>query len=539
MAWLLRQFRPGSLLWLIVHECRLWWRDLQAKWFLYIVGGLLTVATLLLAGVWLSMISAGELPPARIPSPPPPLALRIAGGVWVFLFIYAFIQSMQHSLTALFDRGDLDLLVSSPIPSKTVFASRLLSVAVEVFLGFLLLVLPATLLIIAAGAFQLLGIYPALVGLCLTTASLSMLLALGLVKLVGARRARTLAQVLTMAIAGAFFVSMQLLNLNARDSLSQPNGSAGLFEGAADGLSLSPESWLWFPVRTLFMDVPSVIATLVISGGLVWLTIETLNGQFIQGTQQSTTVSISRRSPALQTATRRRSSQAMAFNQGLTRVFLMKEWRVIKRSPYLISRTLISMVFLIPLMLLVVQDSSRLSGSPAGLDLGIVTGVALPSAGAFLTSSLAVICIAGEEAPDLLKSAPISGQRVRVLKLSAILIPVWSVLALFFVIVLMQGVNILPGLLLTLLATSCTALVRLWNAKPISLAAMMMRQRENAFNDTILIVLENALFFLWIVLGAQIHQGNEIAVLILLGIVLAIMAISYWRSRALGSSLGF
>lgn len=524
---LMALFQSGSLPWLMVHECRLWWRDLRAKWFLYIMGGLLAIVTLLLAGLWLLTAQLGEAPPVLLPNPPSPLALRIAGGFWMFLFIYAFIQAMQQSLTALFDRGDLDLLVSSPISSKTIFASRLLSVAVEVFLGFLLLIVPATVLAMTIGAFQLLGIYPALVGLCLTAASLSMLLSLGLVKLVGAKRARTVAQVLTMAIAGTFFVGIQLLNLNTRNTFTQ-DGGANLPNIASVNLPFAPESWLWFPVRAMFMDVPSVVATLVVSGGLAWMTIETLNRQFIEGTQQSTTVS--RRSPKSTP-----SSRAIAFNQGLSRIFLLKEWRVIQRSPYLISRTLISAVFLIPLMLLVIQDSSAQNG----FDLTTLAAVALPSAGAFLTSSLAVICIAGEEAPDLLKSAPIQGQRVRLLKLGAILIPVWSFLALFFGLLLLRGVNVVPGLMLTLLATCCTALVRLWNAKPISLSAMMMRQRENAFNDTILIILENVLFFLWIILGSQMSRGNAIATFILLIIVALIMGISYWRSHALGSSLGF
>lgn len=523
----MHQFRPGSLPWLMVHECRLWWRDLRAKWFLYIMGGLLAIVSLLLAGLWLLSAQVGGAPPITLPDPLPPLALRLAGGFWLFLFIYAFIQAMQQSLTALFDRGDLDLLVSSPISSKTIFASRLLSVAVEVFIGFLLLIVPLTILAMMIGTFRLLGIYPALIGLCLTTASLSMLLSLGLVKLVGAKRARTVAQVMTMAIAGVFFVGIQVLNLNTRDNLSQ-GGSLNLPGNAAADLPLSPESWLWFPVRAIFMDVPSILATLVISGGLAWLTIETLNRQFIAGTQQSTTAS--RRSPRS-----RPSDRAVNFNQGLSRVFLMKEWRVIKRSPYLISRTLISAVFLIPLMLLIVRDTSAQSG----FDLSTLAAVALPSAGAFLTSSLAVICIAGEEAPDLLKSSPIKGQRVRILKLGAILIPVWSLLALFFLILLARGVNILPGVMLTVLATCCTALVRLWNAKPISLSAMMMRQRENAFNDTILIIVENVLFFLWIILGSQISQGRAIATVVLLAVIAVIMSFSYWRSRALGSSLGF
>lgn len=517
------KIRQSSLFWLLRHELRLWWRELRAKWFLLIVAIALGLLMLLIVGLWITIIRLGEQPPLQIPIPLPLSMLQIAGSVWIFLFAYSFIQAMQQSLTALFDRGDLDLLISSPIAPKTIFASRLLSVAIEVFLGLLMLIIPMTLIILLIGTFRLLGIYPALIGICLTTASLSMLLTLWLVRWVGARRARTAAQILTMSLAGVFFVGVQLLNLRINTGSSP--GGMNVPDGAESLFQLRADSWLWFPVKTFFLDGPSVLLTLAISGGLAWLTVETLNRQFMSGTQQSLTVK--RRSPP--------SLRSTPFTQNLSRVFLFKEWRVIRRSPYLISRTLISAVFLIPLMVLVVRGDP----SQDSLDLSAIATIALPAAGAFLTSSLAVICIAGEEAPDLLKSAPVQGTKIRQLKLAAVLYPVWAILALFFGLLILRGVNGLPGLGLALLATTCTALVRLWNARPISLAGMMMRQRENAFSDTILGILESVLFFLWIALGSQVREGNAIAIVAILFTVAIIMAIAYWRSRVLGSSLVF
>ncbi|MEB3211495.1 MAG: hypothetical protein VKL39_09070, partial [Leptolyngbyaceae bacterium] len=150
-----------------------------------------------------------------------------------------------------------------------------------------------------------------------------------------------------------------------------------------------------------------------------------------------------------------------------------------------------------------------------------------------------VICIAGEEAPDLIKSSPVSGQQVRLLKVFAILLPVWGILALFFIALAARGIDVMAGIGLVILSTICTTLIRLWNARPISLSGMMMRRRENAFNDTILGILESLLFFVWVILGTQTNSGNWLVVGLILVFLAAVMAIAYWRSRALGSSLGF
>jgi ABC-2 type transport system permease protein len=325
-----------------------------------------------------------------------------------------------------------------------------------------------------------------------------------------------------MLIAAAFFVGIQLINLAVNTDIR--SGELILPENANLLGGIGAESWIWIPVKAMFFDVPSLGVLLLVSLGGAWFTVEILNRQFVESSQQVLTA---RRSPV--------TTAPSTFRQGMAPVFLTKEWRVILRSPYLLSRTLLSVVFLIPLMVWVLYGQSP----GGGLDIDSVATIALPTTGAFLTSSLAVICIAGEEAPDLIKSAPVNGQRVRVLKLLAILLPVWSVLAVFFVGLGLRGVEVGVGIGLMLLATICTALIRLWNARPISLSGMMMRRRENAFNDTILGILESLLFFVWIILGTQVRQGNGLIVAIILVFLAGVMAIAYWRSRALGSSLGF
>jgi ABC-2 type transport system permease protein len=521
---LLKWSPSGTLPWLLAYELQLWWRELKAKWFLLIVGILAAGGVLLLGLSWFVInVWGGGDALLSIPDPLPLMILQIGGGAWLFLLIYAFIQAMQQSLIALFDRGDLDLLVSSPIPPKLIFASRLLSVSIEVFVGFLSLIIPATLLFLLIGWFQLLALYPSLLSVCLLSTSGAMLLNLWLVRWIGVKRARTVSQILTMAIAASFFVGIQLINLSVSTSMQDP-AALDLPIQTAIAPWMGPDSWIWIPVRAMFADLPSLAMVLVVSGGVAWATVELLNRQFVESTQQ---VLSTKRSP--------RSVTQRPFRQGINVVALTKEWRIILRSPYLLSRMLLSLVFLIPLMVWVLYGQDPRSG----LDIQGIATVALPTSGAFLASSLGVICIAGEEAPDLIKSSPVSGQRVRLLKVLAILLPVWGLLAVFFMALMAQGVDVGLGIGLVILSTVCTTLIRLWNARPISLSGMMMRRRENAFNDTILGILESMLFFVWVILGTQANSGNWFVVGVILVFLAMIMAIAYWRSRALGSSLGF
>ncbi|MEO1522141.1 MAG: hypothetical protein AAFU78_15370 [Cyanobacteria bacterium J06633_2] len=516
---LLRWSPSGTLSWLLVHELRLWWRELKAKWFLLTMGLISGVAIFTIIVTWLLVGAIAGQMLSTIPDPLSLLVLQLGGGAWLFLFVYSFIQAMQQSLIALFDRGDLDLLVSSPLAPKLIFAGRLLSVALEVFIGFLTLIIPATLLFLLAGWLQLSALYPAVFSLCLLSTSSAMLLNLWLVRWIGVKRARAVSQIFTMAIAALFFVGIQLINLAVSTSVEEPDTLTVPVIGW-----LGADSWIWVPVRAMFGDVWSLLGMLALSGVVAWGTVELLNRQFVESTQQVLTT---KRSP--------RPIAQRPFRQGFTNVALMKEWLIILRSPYLLSRTVLSIVFLIPLMAWVLYGQDP----DSGFDISGIATVALPTSGAFLASSLGIVCISGEEAPDLIKASPVNGQRVRLLKVFSILLPVWGILAVFFIALLVQGIDITIGVGLVILSTVCTVLIRLWNARPVSLSGMMMRRRENAFNDTILGILESLLFFVWVVLGTQASSGNWFVVGVMLVGLAITMAIAYWRSRALGSSLGF
>ncbi|MBW4520938.1 MAG: hypothetical protein KME16_14700 [Scytolyngbya sp. HA4215-MV1] len=512
----------GTLPWLLGHELRLWWREMVSKPGKIVWSIVLSLLCTLIFGVfWFALSGIRASIPAGMFAD---VALWIAIAVWLIGFFYAFIEAMRQSVIVLFDRGDLDLLVASPVPSKVIFASRLLSVALKVCLSFAAILVPITLFAVPAFP-RLLGIYPSLIGLALSTSSLAMLLTLWLVRLLGAKRARTLTQILTALLAAILFLGFQLPNLLQGSGAKPAPIWWRLQSWLTHDSPFAIDSWIWFPARAMFLDPFSVVLTLLVSGGLAWLAIETLHHSFITGSQQSVTEK------------RRQSStrKVAPFTDRLNQVLLFKEWRIIRRNPYLISATFMQVLFLIPALVIVLRGSR--SGQAIASFSTFVT-VASIVIGGSLTSTLTQICVAGEEAPDLLKSAPVNGGKLRQLKLLAALIPVWLLLSPLFVVLIWRGEPWFVPLAVFLSATTCSALLRLWNARPIALSEIAKRRQE-AQGDPLVGTLEVISVFLWGWLGLIATQGQMRLALIALIIISVLISVAYWRSRTIGTSLGF
>lgn len=523
------RLKVGSLPWLLRHEIRLWWRGLRGKWLIVALAVLFGLPYILLFGLAFS---------TRLDNPDSlremtqtlglyPLSEPVLWGVVIgclFVFCLALIQAITKSLTAIFDRGDLDLLIASPIASQTVLASRLISVALQIFLGIGVFFVLPSLLALMLGFIRVLGVYITLAGICLIAASLAMALTLWLVRWLGASKARVTSQLLASLFGLSFFLAVQLPNLVFLTS----DGTGtwyGIFRrfGSEDPL-LSAASWIWFPARAVFLDPGAVLLMVLVSMAVPWLTIALLGRPFIASTQQSLT-------------TKRRPSKASAaqFTNKLSRVVLFKEWRIVRRNPYLLSRTLLSILFLIPLTVSILRgsDGRAIAGlSPLILSAGPIVGISL-------TTQLALICIAGEEAPDLLRSAPVKGPALRRLKLLSVLLPVWLLLSPLFLVLMLRGEPWLPALTVFLGSTTCHALLSLWSARPISVKSLIQRKRQDVKGDLILGIINFVSLFTWLLLGVQVSQGSRIGIVILLSLVAVLMLMAYWRSRVIGSSLGF
>jgi ABC-2 type transport system permease protein len=516
------KFQQGTLPWLLQHELRLWWRNFSGKWIIIGVMALFGILTTLMVTVWLSLTTISDrIRHLMFSGPIPDVLLWAAGGTCLFLFTVSLLSAINQSLAMMFERSDLDLLISSPVSTKTVLTSRLLGLAIENFLGSCLFIVPLTLIATLLGFIRLLGIYLALFAICTITSSLAILINLTLVKLLGARNARIISQFIGYIVSIGFFLLSQSSTL-----FTEQFQAASVWWGQATrpNYFFHSQSWIWLPAKAIFSDFPSLMFIIISSALMLWLTVEISHFAFVKGTQQSLTTK--KNQP--------QSNKKARFQNNFNWVFLLKEWRSIIRNPYILSRLLYAIIAFVPLMILTFQKNNDQSTDR----ILAILAMGIPLVGATFTSTLGPICFSAEEAPDLLKSSPLPSNHLRWLKLLAVLIPGWLIAAPLFVILVLRGGAWFSTGMIFLLATTCHAILSLWSSQPIPLGSLFS-SKKGTTGDYGLFILQGISYMVVFGLALATAQENLILMLIFLIIELVIMLSAYARSRSIGTSLGF
>ncbi len=335
----------------------------------------------------------------------PPHALVVAASaILLATFLFMLSGALKSSVEVLFDRGDMDLLLSSPLPSRSIFTVRLAGIVVKVAAVYLFFLAPLAHVGVLLGQPRWLAAYPVLLGMAAIAASAAMLLTLGLVRWLGARRTRVVAQVLG-AVAGALlFVLSQLPNMMG---MGQPDREAALVRILGSGGGVDAASLLWLPGRAALGDPLSVAALAALALLAFGLTVALTHRSFTRGLQLA--ASSGRGARAATGALRFR------FGRSLFAVLIRKEWRLILRDPHLISQVLLQLLYLLPLAFLALRNEGP---QPMAL------GAGLTMLAGSLSASLAWIVLLAEDAPDLLQSSPAQAGTIRNAKLVAAIGPV-------------------------------------------------------------------------------------------------------------------
>jgi ABC-2 type transport system permease protein len=444
------RLRAGSSPWLLAHEMRLAWRGFfsdRGTWML-----------LLFVSLWLTLhipaffimrnVSADLLQG---------FGVVVAGLIFWFAFTLMLSSAIILSVNALYDRGDLDLLMSSPVSTTTVFTVRGLGVALSSVALFAGLTSPFADMGIVHGQWGLIAVYPVLAGVGLGAAGLALTLTLFLARTLGARRARVVGQVLSALIGASLFLLLQSQNLVPEEVRAawMPRVLSALSSGW-----LASDSPLWWPVRGLFGSPLPALATVVAGAALFTLVIRITSKAFATGTQESTT----------QPSRRTHAPGRIRFRRGLASNVVRKELRLILRDPNLIARTLLQGLYLVPLIFIMLRNSEIM--------LVLAPGIIVLLAG--MAGNLAWITIAGEEAPDLVGSAPVDREKVRWLKAAAALAPLVFVAAPFVVFYLLRAPQLAFGFIAFLaLALLASAMTQVWGGKPSPHRDLKRRQKEN------------------------------------------------------------
>jgi ABC-2 type transport system permease protein len=390
------------------------------------------------------------------------------------IFTLILSQTLASATLAFYERGDLDLLLSSPVPSRRILAVRAVSIATTPFLWFALFLTPVAIPLAALGQPRWLAAYLVLASVALLAAAAGLSLAMGLFKLIGARATRTVGQLMAAVIGAGFFLISQSRNF-LPDKGSQAFG--GVVAWARSGV-FEPDAPLSWPARAVMGEPLPLLAVIGVSVVVFFGVAAGLGRRFSADASVAAGVG----SGPARVSTRTTTDKS--FSGGVFTAMMRKELRLLVRDPTLLSQVLLRTLYVLPMTFLMVKRADHHPGQ-AGAFMDSVRLASLAGAVAFMAGqvagSLAWITISAEDAPELLACAPVDGGVVRRAKLTATMIPV--VILLVLPLIALTALSPWIGLCAIVGAAASAAsagLINLWFEKPAQRKSFRSRRGGSA-----------------------------------------------------------
>lgn len=453
---------PASALWFARHEWSLAWRDFVAM----MTGGRRTrkialVAFLLIAAALLHLMAHGIVKPWVADGIVPDketLVVITAGG---FLFWTVMLSQAMESVTrAYYARSDLDLILSSPASSRKLFAVRTGAIALTTVVLACLLASPVVDMLVVNDGPRWFAAFGVLASLGALSASLAVLMTLGLFNLVGAKRTRLISQIVAGVVGAGFVIGIQAVailsygNMNRFEVIDSPE-----FIAAAPGL----DSVVWLPARAAMGDLPALAILAAFCFGLLALVISVSSRSFAKHAVAAAGVSAGRT---------RRDPSRTGFRPGSQKHALrLKEWTLLRRDPWLLSQTLMQILYLVPPALFLWISYGQTAGTYV-----VVIPVIVMAAGQ-LAGGLSWLAISGEDAHDLVVTAPVSARTVLLAKIQAVGSVIFIVFTPICVLMIFASLElaITTAVFAALSSGSATA-IQLWFRTPMRRAMFRRRQ---------------------------------------------------------------
>jgi ABC-2 type transport system permease protein len=406
---------PGTAVWFARHEWRLAWRD----WLAMMTAGrrerlrrvVIAIAVFVIfmhfVAYWVVGSSAGAVPDKA-------MLITITASI-VLAWLLMISQAMESTTRAFYSRSDLDLILASPVAVEKIFAVRIVTVALSMAMMALPLAAPFIDVLIARGGWRWLGAYGLIAAMGAAATALAVGLTVALFRVIGAKRTRFVAQVAAAAIGAAFVIGLQVAAILSYGTLSRVSV---LQSKTALALAPDPGSVLWWPARAALGDVMAFAGVLGVSFALLAAVVAIVSPRFGEyavtaAGAGSSTVSQARRKTAFRPTSPRRALRR-------------KEWTLLRRDPWLMSQTLMQMLYLIPPAVLLWRSFDDGHAGYYGA-YQLLVPVLVMAAGQ-LAGGLAWLAISGEDAPDLVAAAPVPARFIVRAKIEAVL----GVLAMIF-----------------------------------------------------------------------------------------------------------
>jgi ABC-2 type transport system permease protein len=436
-----------GLVWFARHELRLAWRE----WLAMMTAGrrgrkrAAIIGSIVLAAVMHLPAYAVIGRYADLQAPLDKSSLIVMSATMFLAWALMLSQAIESATRVFYARADLDLIMSSPVRLANVFSVRIAAIAVSVVAMALLFSTPFVDVLVIGGGLRWFAAYGVVAAIGLAAAAVAIAVTILLFRLIGPRRTRLVAQILAAVIGAGFVIALQIAAILSYGTLSR---FAVLTSEAAARFAPDADSAMWWPARAALGDGEALLIVLAAGLALLGVVMAMFSASFAD-----TVVGANANAASSQPSSQERAFRNRSRQQALRR----KEFMLLWRDPWLVSQSLMQLLYLVPPAVLLWRSFAE---SPMALVL--ITPVVVMAAGQ-LAGGLAWLTISGEDAAELVATAPLPPTRVMRAKIEVVLIAIAAifaplVLALSFAS-LVQAVVTAVGVIVA--AASATA-IQLW-----------------------------------------------------------------------------
>ncbi|MEI9926181.1 MAG: permease [Bradyrhizobium sp.] len=330
----------------------------------------------------------------------------------IFLAWALMLSQAIESVTRVFyARADLDLIMSSPVALANVFSVRIAAIALSVTAMALLLSTPFVDVLVISGGVRWFAAYGVVIAIGLSAAAVAITVTIMLFRSIGPRRTRLVAQIIAAIIGAGFVIALQIAAILSYGTLSR---FAVLTSDAAAAFAPDADSIVWWPAHAVLGDGEALLLLLAGSLVLLGVVMAVFSPRFAD-----TAISVSAHAAPAHQGKSARAFRAGSRQQALRR----KEFVLLRRDPWLVSQSLMQLLYLVPPALMLWRSFADSSAA-----IVLITPVIVMAAGQ-LAGGLAWLTISGEDAPDLVATAPLPPSRVTRAKIEVVLIAIGTLFA--------------------------------------------------------------------------------------------------------------
>jgi len=437
----------SGLSWFVRHEVRLAWRE----WIAMLTGGRRGRKRAALIGL-VVFAALMHVPAyavigrfADLQMPLDKTSLIVMTATITLAWALMLSQAIESVTRVFYARADLDLIMSSPVRLTNIFSVRIAAIALSVTSMALLFSTPFVDVLVFMGGLRWLAAFGVVIAIGLSAAAIAIAVTLVLFRVIGPSRTRLVAQILAAVVGAGFVIALQVAAILSYGTLSR---FAVLTSDAAAGFAPAADSLIWWPARAALGDAEALL--LLLAGSLVMLgaVMALFSPRFAD-----TAIGVSASGASAHTGHRANPFRNGSRQQALRR----KEFVLLKRDPWLMSQSLMQLLYLVPPALLLWRSFSDSSAA-----IMLVTPVVVMAAGQ-LAGGLAWLTISGEDAADLVATAPLPPASVIRAKIEVVLIAIAAIFAplvatLAFASPMQAAVTALGVIVATVSATA----IQLW-----------------------------------------------------------------------------